>query len=170
MAKKQKAVDDQTGKRKPSKGDRYPYDRQYCAQVEKLGADGLCAVEIRRELGIPRSAWKRWIEQFPEFAEAVDEADDAAQAYWLNIGRKGVMLGAGFSSNTYIFLMKNKWPKIYRDRQDHSISGPNDGPIVQELRAPDLTNIPDARDALRSFQEFRASLALAAPTIAQTKH
>ena len=28
-----------------------------------------------------------------EFAEAVEEADDAAQAYWLNIGRKGVMLG-----------------------------------------------------------------------------
>ena len=168
MAKKQKPVDDQTGKRKPSKGDRYPYDRKYCAQVEKLGADGLCAVEIRRELGIPRSAWKRWIEQFPEFAEAVDEADDAAQAYWLNIGRKGVMLGAGFSSNTYIFLMKNKWPKIYRDRQDHSISGPNDGPIVQELRVPDLTSIADPREALKQFEAFRASLALAAP--AQTKH
>ena len=168
MAKKQKAVDDQTSKRKPSRGDRYPYDRQYCAKVEKLGADGLCAVEIRRELGIPRSAWKRWIEQFPEFAEAVDEADDAAQAYWLNIGRKGVMLGAGFSSNTYIFLMKNKWPKIYRDRQDHSISGPNDGPIVQELRVPDLTSIADPREALRQFEQFRSSLALAAP--AQTKH
>ena len=54
MAKKQKPVDDQTSKRKPSRGDRYPYDRKCCAQVEKLGADGLCAVEIRRELGIPR--------------------------------------------------------------------------------------------------------------------
>ena len=43
MAKKQKTVDDQTGKRKPSRGDRYPYDRTYCAKVEKLGADGLCA-------------------------------------------------------------------------------------------------------------------------------
>ena len=53
-------------------------------------------------IGIPRSAWKRWIEQFPDFAEAVEEADDAAQAYWLNIGRKGVMLGAGFSSNTRV--------------------------------------------------------------------
>ena len=154
--------------RKPSRGDRYPYDRKCCAQVEKLGADGLCAVEIRREIGIPRSVWKRWIEQFPEFAEAVDEADDAAQAYWLNIGRKSVMLGAGFSSNTYIFLMKNKWPKIYRDRQDHSISGPNDGPIVSEIRAPDLASIADPREALKQFEAFRASLALAAP--AQTKH
>ena len=78
------------------------------------------------------------------------------------------MLGADFSSNTYIFLTKNKWPKIYRDRQDHSISGPNDGPIVQELRAPDLTSIADPREALKQFEAFRASLALAAP--AQTKH
>ena len=78
------------------------------------------------------------------------------------------MLGAGFSSNTYIFVMKNKWPKIYRDRQDHSISGPNDGPIVQELRAPDLASIADPREALRQFEQFRSSLALAAP--AQTKH
>ena len=132
MAKKQKSVDAKASAGpKLSKAERCKWDPAYCAKVEKLGADGLCAVEIRREIGIPRSAWKRWIEQEPEFAEAVEEADDAAQAYWLNIGRKGVMLGAGFSSNTYIFLMKNKWPKIYRDRQDHSISGPNDGPIMQ---------------------------------------
>ena len=25
-----------------------------------------------------------------------------------------------FIATAYIFLMKNKWPKIYRDRQDHS--------------------------------------------------
>ena len=43
--------------RKPSRGDRYPYDPSCCEKVVKLGADGLCAVEIRREIGIPRSAW-----------------------------------------------------------------------------------------------------------------
>ena len=169
MSRKQRAAT-RAANRKPSKGDRYPYDPKCCERVVKLGADGMCAVEIRREIGIPRSAWNRWTQQFPDFKEAVEEADDAAQAYWLTIGRKGVMLGTGFSSTTYIFLMKNKWPKIYRDRQDHQITGANDGPVVTELRAPDLANIPDAKAALREFEAFRASLALAAAAPAQTRH
>ena len=78
-----------------------------------------------------------------------------------------MLLGTNFSAQTFIYLTKNIFPARFRDRQDHQITGANDGPIVQE-RAPDLINIPDARDALRSSQEFRASLALAAP--AQTKH
>ncbi len=93
MAKKKqktdtKALSANAGKRKPSR-ERYPYDPKYCAQVEKLGEDGLSLVEIRRELGIPRSAWKRWISQFPDFAEAVDEADDAARSFMEKLGRLG---------------------------------------------------------------------------------
>ncbi len=118
MAKKSKAAaaPDKPGKRKPSKREHYPYDPKYCAKVEQLGADGLSLVEIRRELGIPRSAWKRWITQFPEFAEAVDEADDAARAFMEKLGRLGVTLGTKFSAPAYVFLMKNRWPGIYRDR------------------------------------------------------
>ena len=37
-----------------------------------------------------------------------------------------------------------------------------------EIRAPDLASIADPREALKQFEAFRASLALAAP--AQTKH
>ncbi len=66
--------------------------------------------------------------------------------------------------------MKNRWPAIYRDRQDHQITGANDGPIISELRAPDLASISDPKEALRQFEAFRASLALAAPASAQTKH
>ncbi len=62
MAKKSKMaapIEKEGGKRKPSKGDRYPYDPACCEKVVKLGADGLCAVEIRREIGLSRSAWNR---------------------------------------------------------------------------------------------------------------
>ncbi len=104
----------------------------------------------------------------PEFAECVEEAADAAEAWWIDIGRKGVMLGTDFIAQTFIYLTKNIFPARFRDRQDHQITGANDGPIVQELRAPDLANIADPREALRQFEQFRSSLALAAP--AQTKH
>ena len=153
-----------------TKAERFKWDTAYCAKVEKLGVDGLSAVEIRVELGIPASTWRLWIQTHPDFAEAVEEADDAARAALEKIGRLGVKMGPGFNATAYIFLMKNRWPKIYRDRQDHQITGANDGPIVQELRAPDLASIADPREALKQFEAFRSSLALATPASLATKH
>ena len=134
----------------------------YCAKVEALGADGKSTPEIRRELGISPSAWRNWVKVHAEFAEAVELAADLAEAWWIDLGRKGMRL--------FIYLTKNIFPARFRDRQDHQITGANDGPVVTELRAPDLANIPDAKAALREFEAFRASLALAAAAPAQTRH
>ena len=144
------------------KAERCKWDPAFCAKVEALGAEGKSAPEIRRELGIPASTWRAWVKKHPEFAEAVEEASDQAEAWWIDVGRKGMMLGAGFSAR--------RVPARFRDRQDHQITGANDGPVVTELRAPDLANIPDAKAALREFEAFRASLALAAAAPAQTRH
>jgi hypothetical protein len=151
-----------------TKAERFKWDPGYCQRVEKLGKDGMSAVEIRVELGIPGSTWRLWLQTHPAFAEAVEEADDTARAYMEKVGRLGVKMGSGMTATAYIFLMKNRWPKIYRDRQDHQITGANDGPVVTELRAPDLSSIADPREALKQFEPFRSSLALAAPV--QTKH
>ena len=153
-----------------TKAERFKWDPAYCAKVEKLGVDGLSAVEIRVELGIPASTWRLWIQTHPDFAEAVEEADDAARAALEKIGRLGVMMGPGFNATAYIFLMKNRWPKFYRDRQDHQITGANDGPIVQELRAPDLASIADPREALRSSRPSAPASALATAGEPCTKH
>ena len=153
-----------------TKAERCKWDPSYCAKVETLGAEGKSAPEIRRELGISASAWRSWVKKHPEFAEAVEQAADLAEAWWIDVGRKGMMLGTNFSAQTFIYLTKNIFPARFRDRQDHQITGANDGPVVTELRAPDLANIPDAKAALREFEAFRASLALAAAAPAQTRH
>jgi hypothetical protein len=64
----------------PTKGERRKWDPSYCERVEKLGAEGKSAPEIRRELGIPASTWRNWVKTHPCFAEAVEEAADAAEA------------------------------------------------------------------------------------------
>jgi hypothetical protein len=152
------------------KADRCKWDPAYCAKVEALGAEGKSAPEIRRELAIPASTWRAWIKTRPCFSESVEEADDAAQAWWINLGRLGVRMGTNFNATAFVYITKNIFPARFRDRQDHTVSGPNDGPIVQELRVPDLTSIADPREALKEFSTFRASLALAATAPAQTKH
>jgi hypothetical protein len=156
--------------REPLKAERCKWDPAYCERVEALGIQGKSAPEIRRTLGIPASTWRLWVKTHPRFAESVEEAADAAEAWWIDVGRKGMMLGAGFSAQTFIYLTKNIFPARFRDRQDHQITGANDGPIVQELRAPDLASIADPKEALRQFAQFRSSLALAVPATEQTKH
>jgi hypothetical protein len=152
------------------KAERCKWDLAYCAKVEALGAEGKSSPEIRRMLGIPASTWRSWVKKYPCFAESVEEAADAAEAWWIDIGRKGMMLGHNFSAQTFIYLTKNIFPARFRDRQDHQITGANDGPVVTELRAPDLASIADPKEALRQFAAFRSSLALAAPANVETKH
>ena len=67
--------------------------RATARKVEALGAEGKSAPEIRRELGISPSAWRSWVKKHPEFAEAVEQAADLAEAWWIDVGRKGMMLG-----------------------------------------------------------------------------
>ena len=94
MAKKQKTVDAKaSAEPKSSKSERCKWDPSYCAKVEALGAEGKSAPEIRRELGISASAWRKWVKKHPEFAEAVEQAADLAEAWWIDVGRKGMMLG-----------------------------------------------------------------------------
>ena len=119
--------------------------------------------EVRKALGISPSAWRNWIKAHPDFAESVELAADLAEAWWIDVGRKGMMLGTGFSSQTFIYLTKNIFPARFRDKQDHQITGANDGPVVQELHTPDLAAVADPGEALKQFEAFRASLALAVP-------
>ena len=48
-----------------TKAERVKWDRAHCAKVEKLGAEGKSAPEIRRELGISASAWRSWVKKHP---------------------------------------------------------------------------------------------------------
>jgi hypothetical protein len=63
-----------------TKAERVKWDPAYCPKVEALGAEGKSAPEIRRALGIPASTWRAWVKKHPDFAEAVEEAADQAEA------------------------------------------------------------------------------------------
>ena len=67
MSRKQRAAAPEapTAEPKPSKRERAKYDPKLCAKVERLGAEGKSAAEIRRELGISRSTWRAWVKKHP---------------------------------------------------------------------------------------------------------
>lgn len=100
------------------------YVPEMCAAVLELGAQGMSRSQIAVAIEVSRRTLHNWIEQNPEFAEAMDDARDAAQAWWETIGQNAVQgRYDGFPASAFIFQMKNRFPAEYRDRHEHDVTG-----------------------------------------------
>lgn len=100
-------------------GCRTKYKPEYCQLMIDMMSEGksyaafLVAVDV-----IPSTALK-WFVNYPEFREAKDKAILASLAYWENIGERasrGELPGA--NANLYKFIIKNRFPNVYRDIQE----------------------------------------------------
>jgi hypothetical protein len=62
------------------------YDPAFCDRVIELGEQGKSKAQIARELGTSRKSLYLWMKVHPEFAEALEEAQFAALAWWEDVG------------------------------------------------------------------------------------
>ena len=132
------------------------YDPTMCDRMVELARLGKSKAQIRRDLGIHHSTWAEWSEKHPDFSAAIKESYELSMAYWEDMGMEGIHQGMRFNATAYIFQVKNRFPREYRDRQEHAVTGANGGPIVQEVRIPNLQGV-DPLTALRAFEDFRQS-------------
>lgn len=128
-----------------------------CERIRELGALGKSKAQIRRDLGIHASTWLDWCDKHHEFSDAVKDAYDLSMAWWEDVGMDGMHRGMKFNATAYIFQVKNRFPKEYRDRQEHQVTGANGGPISHEVRTPDLAGMSPI-DALKAFETFRHAM------------
>ena len=61
----------------------------------------------------------------------MEEADDAAQAWWIGLGRKGVLLGTNFSAQTFVYLTKNTTNEKARRQRASVGTGPPSAEALQ---------------------------------------
>lgn len=86
--------------------------------LQEAGEQGASLTEMRKVLGIGRSAWDTLIADSPEFQAAVKDAEDASAVWWERTGRRLASEGGG-NSAIWIFNMKNRFG--WRDaKQDES--------------------------------------------------
>jgi hypothetical protein len=140
----------------PKTGRPTKYDPLICDQIVELGAQGKSKAQIRRDIGIHHSTWGDWIEAHPEFSAAVKEAYELSMAWWEDQGMDGMFKGMKFNATAYIFQVKNRFPREYRDRQEHDVSGVvhNSVTVNATLTAKDI-NVDDKREALKAFEAMR---------------
>lgn len=102
------------------------YREEMCERVVEYGKQGMSLCEMCSNLGIWHDTFDRWRNDKPKFSAAVKEALRESQAWWERKGREATMGGVeGFNATSYIFQMKNRFRKDWRDKHEvaHDVSG-----------------------------------------------
>lgn len=118
---------------KPTVGRPSKYDPAYCDVVENEMAAGLSLGAVAGVLGVARCTINQWMEQHPEFSEAVSRAKSARLLHWeraaLNVASQG---GGAGSSTIIVFGLKNMGGDEWTDTTRTEVSGPGGKPVQTE--------------------------------------
>jgi transposase len=113
-------------KRKPGRPTKYR--PEYCERVVELAEGGLGRLEISSELRIWPDTLLEWERQHPEFLQATTRARAISQAWWEAQGRLGIW-SKDFNAAAYSLQVRNRFPRDWRDKQDHEVTGADGAPM-----------------------------------------
>ena len=122
------------------------YDPAFCERVIELGEEGKSKAQIAHALRISRKSLYLWMKVHPEFAEAMQEAQFAALAWWEDVGQARLSMPK-FNAALYAFNMKNRFREFYADKVDVSHTA------TEEPAERELTNLELARRIAFIFHE-----------------
>jgi hypothetical protein len=92
------------------------YDVNMCQRIVDIAAQGGHIAAMMDCLGIKsKDTWYRWQKEYPEFKEAVVQAEIKSQAFYEHLGLQA-LLGEipHFSATTYALIMNNKFGNDYK--------------------------------------------------------
>lgn len=100
------------------------YRPEFCEIIIACGEEGKTLASMAEAIDVDRATVNEWIERYPEFSRAISRGLQKAQDWWEDKGRLATF-GAfeGYNATSYIFQMKNRFPKDWREKQDVEHSG-----------------------------------------------
>ncbi len=110
------------------------YKPEFCEKVIDWFREGQTIVEVAQNMGVSRTMYYKWKETYPEFKEAAEFGEEAAEAYFARIGRWAMLgfpepwmkeLYQDFNTAIYCFKMKTRfrWRETGdADTDPHSVS------------------------------------------------
>lgn len=93
------------------------YDPKFVDQVLPFMAQGYSTTALAGHLGVSRSTLYLWMEQHPEFSDAVKEGMAASAIWWEDCLRNNAIKGEG-NATSAIFGLKNRASDDWRDKRD----------------------------------------------------
>ncbi|BAK66874.1 putative terminase small subunit [Sphingobium sp. SYK-6] len=117
------------------------FKQAYCAEVVNHMAEGASLTSFAAEIGVARATLNVWMEEHPEFLDAVGRAKAKCAAWWELQGRKIAVNGGGPGASTLaIFGMKNMGGDDWQEKSSVDLSNPDGSmrPTVVKIVAADV--------------------------------
>jgi hypothetical protein len=135
------------------------YDPKYCDLVIELGRQGKSKAQMAATIGTTRQTMWSWAQQYPEFLDAMNHAEELCQQWWENLGqaylvntKDGPTLNTGLWSRS----MAARFPKDYTDRTKHEVTGKDEGPIQVDHVIDVAQSLIDELTGLRQHADSKA--------------
>jgi len=117
------------------------YDPSMCEKVLPFMEQGYSTTALAGHLGVARSTVYLWMDQHPEFSDAVKEGMAASAIWWENCLRNNAAKGEG-NATAAIFGLKNRAADDWRDKRDidHTSSDGSLAPtriVIEAAKADD---------------------------------
>ncbi len=133
MAKREKRI----GEGRPTK-----YKPEYCQMLIDHMNGGYSFESFAGLIGVAKQTLYEWIDGNSEFLDAKEVGFEKSRLFWEKVGvdyiinQSSSTAGVGseskaINSTVYIFNLKNRFPKEWRDRQEVEHSGKIDGFLIE---------------------------------------
>jgi transposase len=84
------------------------YKPEYCQTVLKEMRDGASIEEVAYELKVFKSTLYSWMDNYPEFSDAIKNGVEFSEGWWRKEGRKNIR-NKDFNSTLWYMNMKNRF-------------------------------------------------------------
>ena len=128
------------------------FKKEYCDAVIRHMEQGASLTSFAADIDVSRSTINNWMEQHPEFLEAVKRGKARCAAWWERKGREGAAGESQVNPTLVIFGLKNMAPDDWRDKQEHDHRS-GDGSMTP--KGIDASQLSDA--ALQELMNARSS-------------
>lgn len=135
------------------------YDPKYCDLVIELASQGKSKAQMAATIGVTRKTMWTWAQQYPEFLNAFELAEELCQQWWENIGQTYLVnTKDGDSLNTGLWArsMAARFPRDYTDRTKHEVTGKDEGPIQIDHVVDVAQSLIDELTGLRQNADSKA--------------
>lgn len=108
------------------------YQPEFCDTVRQVMSEGLSKEAAAGAIGVSIQTIYTWMQEHPEFLEAIKDGEAKSMAVWEKIGLDGASGRiSNFSASAYIFNMKNRFRK-YGWNDTQTIAGDPENPLKTE--------------------------------------
>ena len=125
-----------TPRKKPE--DRLPLGRpsdyrpEFCETAIAMGQNGASKVDIADALDTTVKTIYNWMAQYPDFLRAMERAEQKAEVWWAEQGKKALWT-PGFNSSVWSRSMAARFPRSWRENKNVEFSGKDGAPIEMDV-------------------------------------